>query len=93
MAAATMSKLKFRDGVKVIAIPTGEKEWAQDFLNDNKFTVAKTSLDSEKLRETFKFEYPPYGFVIERGRQTGMVPQYDENGEPEATLRQLGVIE
>jgi uncharacterized membrane protein YphA (DoxX/SURF4 family) len=92
-AAATMGKLKFRDDVKVIAIPTGEQQWAQAFLDDAKFNVAHTSLEVEKLREVFKFEYPPYGFVIERGRQTGMVPQYDESGEPEASLRQLGVIE
>jgi uncharacterized membrane protein YphA (DoxX/SURF4 family) len=98
-AAANMSKLRFKPDVTVVAIPVGEQQWAQAFLDDAKFTVAHTSLESEKLRQTFKFEYPPYGYVIERGRQTGMVPQYDEgtevakNAEPETTLRQLGVIE
>ena len=96
-AAATMSKLNFRKDFTVIAIPVGDQEAAQGYLDDTKFTVARTSLDTEKLRETFKFEYPPYGFVIERGRQTGMVPEYDDEGqrtgEPETTLRKLGVIE
>lgn len=95
-AAVTMSKLKFRKDFTVVAIPVGDQEAAQIYLDDAKFTVARTSLDSEKLREVFKFEYPPYGVVIERGRQTGMVPEYDESnerGEPETTLRKLGVIE
>ena len=98
-AAATMSKLKFKQDFTVIAIPVGDQEAAQGYLDDAKFTVAHTSLDAEKLREVFKFEYPPYGFVIERGRQTGMVPEYDEadqhnaKPEPETTLRALGVLE
>jgi len=94
-----MGKLKFKKDFTVIAIPVGDQEIAQSFLDDAKFNVAHTSLETEKLREVFKFEYPPYGFVIERGRQTGMVPEYDENearganAEPEATLRKLGVLE
>lgn len=92
-AAATMSKLRFKDNITVIAIPTGEQQWAQAFLEDNHFTIAHTSLDVEKLREAFKFEYPPYGVVIQDGRLTGMVPQFDNQGEPEKTLRLLGVIE
>jgi thiol-disulfide isomerase/thioredoxin len=92
-AAATMAKLKFKEDVKIIAIPTHDPQWAQGFLDDYRFTAAHTSLEVEKLREVFKFEYPPQGFLIEDGRQTGTIPQYDDNGEPEATLRKLGLLE
>lgn len=92
-AAATMAKLKFKDDVMVVAVPTGEPQWAEGFLADAKWTTARTSLDVEKLREKFIFEYPPYGFVIQDGRLIGMVPQFDNQGEPEKTLRLLGAIE
>jgi hypothetical protein len=79
----------------VVAVPTSQPQWTQDFLKENNFTFVKTSTDIDKLREVFKFEYPPYGVVIERGRQTGLVPNFDAFGGPEPvnTLRQLGVIE
>jgi uncharacterized membrane protein YphA (DoxX/SURF4 family) len=91
-AAETMGKLKFKD-TTVIAFPLNDPQWAEGFLTDTKFTVAKTSLEAERLRQIFPFENYPYGVIIEDGRQTGIVDLYDENGEPEKTLRTLGAIE
>ncbi len=90
-AARAMSKYTFKDNVTVIGIPTQQQQWAQSFLKDTGLK-ARTSLDLELLKKTFPFGDPPYGVVIEGGRERGPVPHY-EGAEPSETLKQLGVIE
>jgi hypothetical protein len=91
-AAKHMGTLKWKSDMNLIAVPVRQQRWASAFLKDNDFK-AQTSLENEKLKKAFPFGDPPYGVVIERGRQTGAVPRYEEGNEPDATLRQLGAIE
>jgi uncharacterized membrane protein YphA (DoxX/SURF4 family) len=90
-AARHMSKYTFKSDVTIIAIPTQQPQWAGSFLTDTGFK-AKTSLDLELLKKAFPFGDPPYGVVIENGRERGPVPHFDEP-EPLETLKKLGVIE
>ncbi len=90
-AARHMSKYNFKSDVTIIGIPTQQPQWAGSFLADTGFK-AKTSLDLDLLKKTFPFGDPPYGVVIENGRERGPVPHFDEP-EPADTLKKLGVIE
>ncbi|MGH9648328.1 MAG: MauE/DoxX family redox-associated membrane protein [Bryobacteraceae bacterium] len=92
----SMGPLKFKSDITYIGIPTRVPQFAAGYLHDNGLNF-KTSTDSAKLREVFKFDNPPYAALIERGRQTGVIlpTQFDEyNPEKHiALLRQMGVIE
>jgi len=92
----SMGPLKFRDDVTLVAIPTRVPQFAAGYLKDNGLN-AKTSLESAKLREVFKFDNPPYAALIERGRQTGVIlpTQFDEDNPSKhiALLKQMGVVE
>jgi uncharacterized membrane protein YphA (DoxX/SURF4 family) len=90
-AARHMSKYRWKDDVTVIGIPTQQKQWASAFLTDTGLK-AKTSLDLDLLKKTFPFGDPPYGVLIENGRERAPVPHYDEP-EPSETLKKLGLIE
>lgn len=90
-AARHMSKYQWKDDVTVIGIPTQQPQWAASFLHDTGLK-AKTSLDLALLKKTFPFGDPPYGVLLENGRERAPVPHYDEP-EPGDTLRKLGVIE
>lgn len=89
-AARKMSKMNW-GSTKVIAVPTVEPRYAAAFLRDTKLN-AGTSLDAAELKKVFPFGDPPYGVVIENGREKGPVSRYDED-EPAATLKKLGAIE
>jgi uncharacterized membrane protein YphA (DoxX/SURF4 family) len=89
-AARHMSKYQWKDDVTVIGIPTQQKQWAGAFLTDTGLK-AKTSLDLDLLKKTFPFGDPPYGVLIENGRERSPVPHYDEP-EPSETLKKLGLI-
>src|SRR5690242_6648888 len=92
----SMGPLKFRDDITLVGIPTRVPQFAASFLHDNGLNF-KTSPDSAKLREVFKFDNPPYAALIERGRQTAVIlpTQFDEDNPSKhiALLRQMGVIE
>lgn len=92
----SMAPLKFRDDVTLVAIPTRVPQFAASYLKDNGLN-AKTSLDSAKLREVFKFDNPPYAALIERGRQTGVIlpTQFDEVDAAKhiELMKQMSVIE
>ncbi len=92
----SMGPLKFKSDITYIGIPTRVPQFAASYLHDNGLNF-KTSTDSAKLREIFKFDNPPYAALIERGRQTGgiMPTQFDEyNPEKHiALLKQMGVID
>ena len=92
----SMAPLKFKDDVTLVGIPTRVPQFAASYLHDSGLK-AKTSTDSAKLREIFKFDNPPYGALIERGRQTGVIlpTQFDEDNPSKhiELLKQMGVIE
>lgn len=90
-AARHMSKYNWKPDVTVIGIPTQQPQWAQSFLIDTGLK-AKTSLDLQLLKKTFPFGDPPYGVLLENGRERAPVPHYDEP-EPADTLKKLGLIE
>ena len=77
---------------KIIAIPTEEPQFAASFLHDTALH-ASTSNDLKLLRSTFQFVNAPYGVALERGRQKAAIASFEENNEPDATLRRLGFIE
>lgn len=90
-AARHMAKYHWRDDVTVIGIPTQQQQWASAFLHDTGLK-AKTSLDLDLLKKTFPFGDPPYGVLIENGRERAPIPHYDEP-EPSETLKKLGLID
>jgi uncharacterized membrane protein YphA (DoxX/SURF4 family) len=91
-AARRMAKLNWKD-TKVVAIPINDPRFAAAFLHDTGLR-AGTSLDLDKLRETFKFVDAPYGVALERGRQKATIAAAAfEDAEPAATLRRLQFVE
>jgi uncharacterized membrane protein YphA (DoxX/SURF4 family) len=92
----SMGPLKFSKDVTLVGIPTRVPQFAASYLHDNGLN-AKTSLESAKLREIFKFDNPPYLALIERGRQTGVIlpTQFDEENSSKhiELLKQMGVLE
>ncbi len=90
MAAKKMSKLTWKD-VRVIALPTRQKQFAAAFLHDTGLR-AKTSSEAESLKKVFPFGDPPYAVALENGREKAPVPHFDDN-EPAETLRKLNFVE
>ena len=76
---------------KFVAVPTDKLPFAQQFLDAAQWQIP-ISTDAEKLRETFSFGDPPYGALLENGRQVVGLTLY-EGDEPRATLKELGFIE
>ncbi len=91
-AAKDMSKLRWKDDVKLIAVPTTDARFAVAFLNDTGFKAMPAVDDLEMLKKVFPFGDPPYGVAIENGREKGPVSHY-EGSEPGDTLRKLGYVE
>ena len=92
----SMAPLKFKDDVTVVGVPTRVPQFAASYMKDSGFQ-AKTSSDSAKLREIFKFDNPPYAALIERGRQTGVIMPTQFNEEDPSKhielLKQMGVLQ
>ena len=92
----SMGPLKFKRRHHLIGVPTRRPQFAASYLHDNGMNF-KTSTDSAKLREVFKFDNPPYAALIERGRQTGVImpTQFDEDNPSKhiELLKKMGVIE
>jgi uncharacterized membrane protein YphA (DoxX/SURF4 family) len=90
-AARAMSKLHWKSDVTIVAIPTQQPRFAAAFLRETGLK-AVTSLDLEMLKKVFPFGDPPYGVLLENGRERGPVPHYEDN-EPADTLRKAGFVE
>ena len=92
----SMAPLKFKNDVTVVGVPTRVPQFAASYMKDSGFQ-AKTSSDSAKLRDIFKFDNPPYAALIERGRQTGVIMPTQFNEEDPSKhielLKQMGVVE
>jgi hypothetical protein len=94
-AARHMSKLHWASDVTVVALPVRVPQFAASFLHDTGLK-AVTSTDWQKLKATFTFGDPPWGVVLENGREKGPVSHYDDEdtgSEPAATLKQYGLVE
>ena len=90
-AAREMARYKWASDVRRVALPTAQPQFAAQFLKDTGFQ-AVTSLDFESLKKTFPFGDPPFGVVLERGRQKAAVRTF-AGDEPRATLQRLGFVE
>jgi uncharacterized membrane protein YphA (DoxX/SURF4 family)/thiol-disulfide isomerase/thioredoxin len=92
-AARKMAKLNWKD-TSIVAIPIDTPQFAASFLHDTGLK-AGTSNDLPVLMKTFKFTTAPYGVALVRGHQKAAVDvgQFEKDGEPAATLRNLGFIE
>ncbi|MCC6340574.1 MAG: DoxX family protein [Bryobacterales bacterium] len=90
-AARQMAKHKWKEDTRIIGIATRQPQFAADFMRDTKLK-AGNSTDLALLKKTFPFGDPPYGVLLENGRQKAALPIFDGK-EPEQTLRKLGFIE
>lgn len=88
-AAEAMAKYKWND-VKVLAIPTATPQYAAQFLNETGLK-SDFSNDLKPMRDVFKFGDPPYGVILEHGRQKAAFTNFDKT-EPEKTLREMGFL-
>lgn len=88
--AVDMQTYRWKD-VKVIVVPTVNPQFASFFLKSTKLQ-ASVSNDSAKLREVFKFGNPPYGVMLNNGRQVQAFSIFEGN-QPSEQLRKLGWIE
>ena len=95
-AGKHLGSYHWKSDVTIIGVPTRMARFGTDFMNDSKLKPL-VSQDLAKLKTAFPLPGdPPYGVEIENGRQVGTVQHYDDedNGkEPQATLRQLGLID
>jgi len=96
----SFAPLKFQSDIKLIGIPTRAPENGRLYMaNDDQGTRLQwpISTDAAKLREVFKFDYPPYAVLLDRGRQSGVITisEFDEvNFENHIKLlREMGAIE
>jgi uncharacterized membrane protein YphA (DoxX/SURF4 family) len=89
-AAKEMATYRWRD-VKIVVVPTRQERFAEQFLADTGLK-APITYDTAQLREKFSFTDPPYGVLLENGRQKAAVINFDEN-EPKNTLSKHGFIE
>jgi hypothetical protein len=90
-AAREMSRYRWAEDVRLVALPTKEPQFADQFLKDTGF-AAGTSLDWRALQAVFPFGDPPFGVLLERGRQKAALRTFAET-EPRDTLRRLGAVE
>ena len=65
---------------------------AAAFVRETKFDLL-TSNNLDELKKIFPFGDPPYGVVLDNGREQGVVAHYEEGGEPAESLRKFGLID
>jgi len=78
-------------GVKIYGLPSRVPQFGKYFM-DSTGLKAGNSPEHDALKKLFPFGDPPYGILLEHGRQKASVLRFDES-EPETSLRQLGYIE
>jgi uncharacterized membrane protein YphA (DoxX/SURF4 family) len=96
-AGRHMAKYHWKSDVTIVAQPTRVPQFGAAYINEDTHLKALLATDLQKLKTAFPMPGdPPYGVALDNGRQVGAVQHYDDedNGkEPEATLRQLGLID
>ena len=91
-AAKFMSTLNWGN-TTIVAIPTINPQWAAPFLHDTHFSQAHTSLELAKLKHAFPFVDPPFGVVLENGREEETFSQAQFTApSPKAELEKLGFV-
>lgn len=92
----SIAPLKFQSDIKFVGVPTRVPEGAPAYMKDSALN-RPISPDAAKLREVFKFDYPPFLVLLDRGRQTAgiTISEFDEvNPEHHVKLlRDMGVLE
>jgi uncharacterized membrane protein YphA (DoxX/SURF4 family) len=89
-AAQKMSQLNW-GSTKIVAVPVATPRFAQMFLNETKLKAALTN-DLDKLKAVFPYTAAPAGVALVNGHEKAAVTQFESDGEPAATLRQLGLV-
>jgi uncharacterized membrane protein YphA (DoxX/SURF4 family) len=89
-AARRMAKHTW-SGVKIYGLPSRVPQFGKYFM-DSTGLKAGNSPEHDALKKLFPFGDPPYGVLLEHGRQKAALSRFDE-AEPESTLRSLGFIE
>jgi hypothetical protein len=89
-AAKRMKEYKWKD-VRVLTIPTREAQFAPQFLRDTGLQAPLTG-EVDALRTKFQFQDPPYGVLLENGRQREAFLYFDE-AQPHTRLKELAAIE
>lgn len=89
-AAQVMSKHTWKNA-EIVGVPTRMPQFGRQFLDGTQLKARLTS-DLDPLKKTFPHGDPPYGVVLENGRQKAALAIFDDN-QPAATFRQLGFIE
>jgi uncharacterized membrane protein YphA (DoxX/SURF4 family) len=90
-AARRMATYHWKSDVVRIGVPTTMPQFAAAFVRETKFDL-QTSNNLDELKKIFPFGDPPYGVVLDNGREQGVVPHY-EDGEPAESLRKFGLID
>jgi uncharacterized membrane protein YphA (DoxX/SURF4 family) len=90
-AARAMAGFHWKPDVKLITVPTEDKQFAQQFLRDAGLRAA-TSEDAEALREAFHFVMTPYAVALDRGRVKASFAEFEQPGYENA-LRKAGYTE
>lgn len=92
----SMAKVKFQGDIKFVGVPTRVPEGAPSYMKDSELNKP-ISPDATKLREVFKFDYPPFLVLLDRGRQTAgiTISEFDEVNPDNhiRLLRDMGAIE
>ena len=89
-AGKQMATYQWKD-TRLLTVPTRAEKWAPSFMKDTGLQAPMT-YDAAVLREKFTFTDPPYGVMLENGRQKAAFIHFDEK-EPRSTLQKAGYIE
>ncbi|HLK67222.1 MAG TPA: MauE/DoxX family redox-associated membrane protein [Bryobacteraceae bacterium] len=89
-AAKRMSKMAWGE-TKIVAIPVEMPQYASQFLRDTGLKAVISS-DFSKLAPLFSYTAYPYGVALENGREKAPITKF-EGDEPQATLKQLGLVQ
>jgi hypothetical protein len=88
-AAREMAKFNWT-GTTVIAVPTAQPQFSEEFLSSSGLKAA-ISYDVKPLREKFSFVDSPAAVALVRGRQKALITHF-EGEQLEKTLRELEFI-
>jgi uncharacterized membrane protein YphA (DoxX/SURF4 family) len=89
-AAKKMSQFHWGD-TAVVAIPVSQPQYGPAFLQETGLKAVLSS-DFEKLKRSFPYTAVPAGVALENGHEKAPVSKFEEEPEPGATLKQLGLI-
>jgi uncharacterized membrane protein YphA (DoxX/SURF4 family) len=79
---------------RLIGVPTQNPQFGDWFYGKANLTgKGLISKDLDLLKKTFPFDLPPAGVAIEDGREKAMLLQFEDGGEPLATLKKIGFVQ